>query len=179
MRSLLRLVAIGAGVLALTSCATMNVSSQVQHGLDFSKYHTFDWGTPDALPVSDPRLAKDPFFQDHLEGAVEKALQAKGYRRATGSPDLLVHYHAAISERIDVDRTDRNRGYGYQGNPTVTTHTFEAGTIVIDIVDARTNRVVWRGWAQRDLAGILDNHDRLAKTIDEAVTRMLARFPPL
>jgi hypothetical protein len=49
---------------------------------------------------------------------------------------------------------------------------------VIDIVDTRTNRVIWRGWAQDTVEGVLDNQDRMARKIDEAVTRMLARLPP-
>jgi hypothetical protein len=176
MRSLLRLIAVAIPVLGLSACATMNVSSQVQRGLNFSQYHSFDWGEPDALPPGDPRLAT-PFFRDHLEGAVERALAAKGYERARSADaaDLLIHYHASIDERIDVSRTDSQRGYGYPSDVNV--YTFEAGTIVIDVVDARTSRVIWRGWAQHSLEGVLDNTDRMAKLIDEAVSRMMARFP--
>ena len=177
MRPLLRLMAVVLPVIGFTACATMNVSSQVQRGLDFSKYHSYEWGEPDALPAGDPRLAT-PFFRDHLEGAVEKALAAKGFERATaGRPDLLIHYHASIDERIDVNRADRDRGYGYGGNSGITVYSFEAGTIVVDVVDARTDRVIWRGWAQKSLEGVLDNPDRMAAMIDQAVARMMARFP--
>ena len=41
------------GTLAITGCATMNVSSHVQRGLDVSRYHTYDWGPADALPAGD------------------------------------------------------------------------------------------------------------------------------
>jgi hypothetical protein len=49
---------------------------------------------------------------------------------------------------------------------------------VLDIVDARTNRVIWRVWAQDSVEAILNNEDRMAKKIHEAVTRMLASLPP-
>ncbi len=178
MRPILRLASVAAAAIVLTGCATMNVSSQVQRDLSFSQYHTFDWGEPDTLPANDPRLAT-PFFRDHLEGAVERALAAKGFAHAssTAGADLLFHYHASIDERIDVNRTDRDLGYGYQGNGGVTVNSFEAGTIVIDVVDAKTKRVIWRGWAQHSLEGVLDNQDRLADLIDTAVSRMMARFP--
>jgi hypothetical protein len=55
---------------------------------------------------------------------------------------------------------------------------YEAGTIIIDVMDARTNRLIWRGWAQSHLSDLLDNKDKMAKRIDEAVTRMLRQLPP-
>jgi hypothetical protein len=48
---------------------------------------------------------------------------------------------------------------------------------VIDVVDTRTSKVVWRGWAQDSMNGVIDNQDRLAAQIDKAVTRMMERFP--
>lgn len=177
MRPILRLAVVAAAAFGFTGCATMNVSSQVQRDLNVTSYHTFDWGEPDTLPVGDPRLAT-PFFRDRLEGAVERALAGKGFEHASSSAnaDLLFHYHASIDERIDVNRTDRDLGYGYTTGG-VTVNSFEAGTIVIDVVDTRTNRVIWRGWAQQNLAGVIDNPDRMAEMIDEAVRRMMARFP--
>lgn len=54
---------------------------------------------------------------------------------------------------------------------------YEEGTIVIDIVDARTDRVVWRGWAQSNMDGVIDNQDLLEKQIRKAVARMMERLP--
>ena len=178
MRRLLRLAATALSAFALSGCATMSVSSHVQRGLDFGHYRTYDWGPADALPTGDPRLDKNPFFQDHVQGAVEKQLAAKGFEIATsGTPDLLIHYHASITQRIDVNRLDREYGYCYDENCQARVIEYEAGTLVLDIVDARTNRVIWRGWAQDTVEDILDNQDRMAQKIDEAVRRMLERFP--
>ena len=54
---------------------------------------------------------------------------------------------------------------------------YEAGTLVVDIIDAHTNLVIWRGWAQESIEDELDDPDQMEATIEEAVTRMLARFP--
>jgi hypothetical protein len=162
-----------------TGCAsaTMSVSSHVQRGLDFTEYRTYDWGPADALPTGDPRLDKDPFFQDHMQGAVERQLATKGFERVTsGTPDLLIHYHANITQRIDINRVDSS--YGSCSDPEcISVVEFEAGTLVLDLVDTRTNRVIWRGWAQQALGDILENRDRMAARIDEAVGRMLERLP--
>ena len=170
--------AIAAAVTA-AGCATMSVSSHVEPNLDLARYQTFDWGPADALPTGDARLDQDPAFNDWVQGAVESGLARRGLvLSAEGvEPDLRIHYHANISERIDVSAVDQNFGFceGVGCEPSVTTH--EAGTLVIDIVDARTNRVVWRGWAQDTIEDELDDPDKMEATIQEAVTRMLARLP--
>jgi Domain of unknown function (DUF4136) len=171
---------VAVSVFAATGCATtMAVSSHVERGINFARYHTYDWGPADALPTGDPRLDRNPFFKDHVEGAVEKQLAARGLEMsASGTPDLLIHYHASINERLDVNRVDRRYGYCYGADCPSDVVVYEAGTLVLDIVDTRTNRVIWRGWAQETVEGVLDNEDKMARQINEAVTRMLARLPP-
>jgi len=164
--------------LAVTGCATMSVSSHVERGLDFAQYRTYDWGPADSLPSGDPRLDQNPFFQDHLQGAVEKQLAVRGFGWSTaGTADLLIHYHANISERIDIDRLDSERGYCSADNCSPPVVEYEAGTLVLDIIDMRTNRLIWRGWAQGSVKGMLDSQETMARQIDDAVSRMFTRFP--
>jgi len=178
MFRLFRLAAVALFAFAVTGCATMMVSSHVQRDVDFARYRTYDWGPADALPTGDPRLDNNPFFKDHMQGAVEKHLAARGLElSSTGKADLLIHYHANVSQRIDVNRVDRQYGYCYGEDCSVRVMEYEAGTLVLDIVDTRTDRVVWRGWAQDSLEGVIDNQDRMERMINEAVAQMLERFP--
>lgn len=165
-------IAVAAG-----GCATMNVSSHVERGIDFAQYKSFDWGPADALPTGDPRLDKDPFFKDQLQGAVERQLARRGVAlSSSGTPDLRIHYHANVSQRINVSGADRQ--YGCPGPDCgARVDEYEAGTIVIDVVDTRTNKVVWRGWAQDRLEPLLANRDRLADHIAKAVERMFTQMP--
>jgi hypothetical protein len=173
----------GPAVLALSSvlaagCATMTVSSHVQPGLDVARYHTYEWGPPDALPTGDARLDKNPFFQDHMMGAVEKQLARLGYQQATTTPpDLLIHYHANIAQRIDVNRLDREFGYCRDGDCDARVTEYENGTLIVDVMDARTNQLVWRGWAQANVDAVIGHPDRLRRMINDAVERMLVKFP--
>ena len=181
MRRHLAFIAVLFSTAISASCATtMTVSSHVERGLDFTTYRSFDWGPADALPTGDPRLDQDPFFKDHVQGTVEKELAARGIELATsGTPDLLIHYHANIRQRIDVNRIDRAYGYCPETACPPDTIEYEAGTLVLDFIDARTNRLIWRGWAQKSIGDMLHDRDQMARTIDEAVTRMLTRLPPL
>jgi hypothetical protein len=164
---------------AASGCATtMTAGAHAERGLDFMQYRTYDWGPADALPTGDPRLDQNPFFQDHLLGAVERQLAARGFERAAEgeTPDVRVHYHASISRRLDVRSADSRYGH-CTGEECVEVTEFEAGTIVLDMVDTRTNRLVWRGWAQDSVEGVLDDSDRMEEQINQAVERILARLP--
>lgn len=167
-------------VIIATGCAArMTVSSHQDDRLNPSRYRTFGWGPADALPTGDPRLDGSPFFKDHVQGAVERGLAAKGFEfDSAGTPELLIHYHAAVTTRIDVDRLDAGYGYWPGGDCPPPAIRFEAGTLVLDIIDARTKTLIWRGWAQNRLPDMLDDPDRMAQTIEEAVKRMLYLFPP-
>lgn len=173
-----RWAVIAISALAVMGCATMSVSSHVQRGIDFAQYRTYDWGPVDALPTGDSRLDNDPYFRDRVQGAVEKQLAARGFKGPTAeTPDLLIHYHASIDQRIDVVSVDRERGYGGGDDWQGRIIEYEAGTLVVDIIDARTNRVIWRGWAQDSVDDALDDQTRMEKKINEAVTRMFERLP--
>jgi hypothetical protein len=163
--------------MTFAGCATMMVSSHIECGVNFASFVTYDWGPPDNLPVGDPRLDNNPFFNDHLQGAIEKKLAANGYERVTsGTPDLLVHYHASVNQRLDVYTVDNRYGYCY-GNCEPQITDYEQGTLVVDLVDARTNKVVWRGWSQDTVSGVIDNQERLEKQVDKGVTKMMMLLP--
>jgi hypothetical protein len=156
----------------------MNVSSNIDREADFATYRTYEWGPADALPTGDPRLDDDPAFHDRFQGAVEKHLAARGLQLlVNGDSDLLIHYHANVTERIDVNTIDRRYGECAPPECDPLTRTYEAGTLVLDIVDARSNKLIWRGWAQTSLEHVLGDPERLARVVDEAATRMLERYP--
>jgi hypothetical protein len=156
----------------------MGIGTFADRGTDFTRYRTYDWGPADALPTGDPRLDANPFFSDAFQGAVEKQLAAKRLERVQRgtAPDLLLHYHASVNQRID-DAVDRRYGYCGPEGCEPRTVVSDVSTLVIDVVDARTNKLIWRGWAEDNLRAVIGDQDRMEKTIDQAVTRMLARFP--
>jgi hypothetical protein len=173
------LASIAAAAVLVSACATMRIGSYVERGTDFSKYHTYTWGPADALPIGDPRLDNNPIFRDYLQGAVERGLHQHNLLLVPDSatPDLLVHFHGSVRQIFDVAAADRD--HGVEVDQEVTVIDYDEGTLIIDIVDARTNRLVWRGWAIDSLSGILDSQDRMEKTLELAVTKMLVGFKGL
>jgi hypothetical protein len=77
---------------------------------------------------------------------------------------------------MDVYSVDNSYGYCY-GNCEPQIVDYEQGTLVVDIVDAKSSKVVWRGWAQDTMKGVIDNKDRLENQVDEGVTKMMLLLP--
>jgi hypothetical protein len=162
----------------LTGCAPIHVSSYRERGVDFAQYQTYDWG-PAALSTGDPRLDSNPFFHDYFQRAVDRRLAGSGLRKsASGTPDLVINYHASMSQSFQVSGADRASGTCANGGDCeARVIDYEAGTLVLDFKDTRTNQVVWRASVQQSVDGLIDNQDWMEKYLDVAVDRMLERLP--
>ena len=173
----LGILATAAAALLLTGCATRIVSSHVELGTDFGRYHSYGWGPADALPTGDARLDNNAFFRDYFQGAIEKELAAKRLVLTSNEPDLLIHTHTNVTHRLDVDETPR--GYPTcQGNgcPPIVSQ-YEISTLMIDVVDARTNTLLWRAWSRDDMSAAIDDQQRLRRAVTDAVADMMKLFP--
>jgi hypothetical protein len=171
----------GVAIAALIAggCASMRVGTYVSHDTDFSRYQTYTWSQPDALPIGDARLENNGIFIDYLQGAVERRLRDHQLLLvpASAHPDLLVHFHGSVRQILDATAASRNHEHGESEDIEIVN--YDEGTLILDVVDAHTNRLIWRGWAVDSLNGILDSQDRMERKITEAVGKMLADFPGL
>jgi hypothetical protein len=174
LRRLVSVATAAAAALVVAGCATLNVSSYVERGADFTRYSTYAWEPDGSFATGDPRLDNNPFFRDGIKRAVERELSARGYEK-TLSPnaDLILHYHASVTQQIVGNELDR----GYAACDDCRPEVYDAGTLFIDFVDRRAIKVVWRGWAEGAIAGVIDNQDSMEETVDRAVTGIFRRFP--
>lgn len=175
IRSTLGVVVAVAGLTLGAGCATMKVNSYVERGGDLRQYHTYSWGPPDTWSTGDPRLDNNRFFDDRVRAQVEKGLAKHGFEKAATAPDLLVHYHASVSQEIDVQEVDN--WMSYCDDDDCRPFVYEKGTLLVDLVEPGTNKVIWRGWAEGSIDGVIDNQSWMESRIDEAVAKILARLP--
>jgi hypothetical protein len=148
----------------------------MERSTDVRQYRTYNWAPPDAFSTGDPRLDNNRFFDERVRGQVEKQLASKGFEKATsGMPDLVVHYHASVTQEIDV--RDFDQQYAYCDHADCRPYVYDAGTLFVDLVDPRTEKLVWRGWAEGSIEGVIDNQEFMEARIDETVRRILERLP--
>jgi hypothetical protein len=170
------LIIVASSIWLAAGCATMNVNSYAERGADLRQYRTYNWGPPDTRSTGDPRLDNNPFFDERVRAQVEEQLARRGFSKgASARSDLLVHYHASVSQDIDIRQLDRSTSYcaNHDCKPFI----YDKGTLFVDLVDSRTDKLVWRGWAEGSVDGVIDNQAWMESRIDEAVAKILARLP--
>ena len=158
--------------LTATACA-LRVAGGADYSptIDFGRYSSFEWDEPDTRPMGDPRLENNELFERRLHAAIAVELADAGIRQATTGPRLVVHHHATVRNRVDVYEADVEEGYGSEFGAGTQVVQYEEGTSLVDIADAETRDLVWRGWA-------LSDPDVMAHAIDEAIGAMFRDFPP-
>ena len=134
--------------------------------------------TNDTNRVAGAVMDMDPMLSTSLVGRAIKqdlsnAFTQRGYQAVEASPDFYVAYYAGTGHVVDTRSSQRR--YRTNGKQ-ITTQTFvyPAGTIVVDVVDARTDSLAWRGTG---LAQIPNNPDDYARLISSAVERIVETFP--
>jgi Domain of unknown function (DUF4136) len=108
-------------------------------------------------------------------------LEHRGYTADDASPDVLVEYGTAVKEEVDPTDWSYNylwrpkawRGWG-PGTNDATPAEYSHGAVVIDVVDARTKQLLWRGHEAADPTG---DPQATMRGLDQAVASILDRFP--
>jgi hypothetical protein len=165
-----------AACLALLSTFTFaqNTSYDFDRTAAFSRYKTYAWvkGTPVPDALNDKRIVS----------AVEAQLVAKGLTRVpAGAPaDLLVAYHATFDKNLEINGFSSGwGGYRFGGGRSgrATVDEILVGTIAIDLVEAATKTIVWRGIA----SGEVDPNakpEKREKNIQKAAVKLFKNYPP-
>ena len=165
------------GAIVIGACAPMQVETYVPQSARLDRDHTFGWALQDDFSTGDPRLDNNTIFTERLQLAVERQLANKGWSKTTPElADLLIHYHVRIDQRVEVTDEGGVDGaiHGTQGRA----FTYDAGTLVLDFLQAPSHVLAWRGWTDGSVDGVIDDQTWMNKSIDAAVTRILKTFPP-
>lgn len=153
---------------ALVGCASssIEVDSEADPSIDFSRYATWDW-----LPEARERQG-NLGIDEPLRAAVEAGLAARGYERAPGRADFHLDYHARTESRISSAGAVPGRG----GARRSRAHRTEEGELVLEAVDPGGRIVLWWG-AARDVLQYGIRDEQIDARVYEAVGLILEQFP--
>ncbi len=147
----------------------------------YAQWHNFAWQAPKKEAVKNPILDSG-ILATRVEKAVSETLDGAGYRKVAkpDEADFLVTYHTAMSLR-DQPQPSISFAYGtfgYGFNTLFMTQPgpqqIKEGSLIIDVIDAKTKKLVWRGWITSGL--YQSNYSQQA--VDRAVHRIFSKFPP-
>jgi hypothetical protein len=159
----------------MVSCSNVTVRHSADPSVDFSDFNTWDWTEGPALEP-EYRLADDPDRIDRrIKDSIGSELRAKGFEKAESGPDLLVLYFGGGGLREDASATEM--GYVSWNQESIEKQSFKKGTLIVDVIDSETMRLVWRGYAEKAFDRNPDN-DQLERAIEEVISKMFEDFPP-
>jgi Domain of unknown function (DUF4136) len=166
-------IATSVGLMLLLACVSFaqHVKTDYDHGANFGQYKTYSW---------EKVQTKDPLLVDRIKSAVNSALAAKGWTEVPSGGDVEVFAIETTQNRQTLDTFYNGFGGGRRwrggfGDATTTIETYAVGTLVVDLFDAKTEKLIWRSSSSDTLS---DNADKNTKNLDKGVNKMFQHFPP-
>jgi len=164
-----RLAMLFATLLVTTLAFSREVRVDYDHHANFERYRTYSWAkveTPNSL------------WDERVKEAIDRALLSKGWTPVPDGGDISIVAVGTTKEKRTL-RTfyDGFDGWLWGGFADATTYedTYEVGTLIVDMFDTRTKKLIWRGSASDVVSS---KPDKNIKELEKAVDKMFEHFPP-
>jgi hypothetical protein len=171
-------VLMGMMLLFAGSSSAGQVKTDYDRSADFGQYKTYRW---------EQVKTQNPLDINRIKSSVNAALTAKGWTQVDSGGDICV-----MAVEITRDQQTLNTfydgfgggwgwrrfgggGFGGLGQATTTTETYKVGTLVVDLFEAKTKQLVWRGNSSDTLSS---NSNKNIRNLDKDVEKMFKQFPP-
>src|SRR5690606_12532161 len=148
----------------LTGCKSFAVESQYSTGTNYAEYKTFAFSHAAAQPPAGFTSGHlfNSIMQRRVRDEVTQVLYARGY-------DLVPESEASVLNRISGGGSESGRspatggvvGPGAVGGSAVVVDT---GALVLQFVDPKKKKFIWRGWAE----SVMSPSDDMDKKAREA-----------
>jgi Domain of unknown function (DUF4136) len=156
-----------------------DVKTDFDKGYNFSAVKTYSIriGTGWNNDISEKRVL----------GEFSEAIASKGWKKVDSGADVEVILHGATQTKHTANTFYSGMGggygaYGYGGmggmgmaTATTTTSEYTVGTLVVDMFDPKTKKLVFRGTASDEIS---DKPEKNVKKIEKASDKMFKNFPP-
>src|ERR1700688_1970327 len=159
----------------LGSAFGQKVQTDFDHQANFSQYKTYSW--QEINPANS-------LWDSRIKNAVDDQLAAKGWTQVDSGGDVaIVAIKTSQTQRtLQTFYDGMGGGWGWRrfggggfGEATTTEQDYKEGTLVVDMYDGKSKRLIWRGSAEDTLSS---NANKNEKNLDKGVAKMFKKFPP-
>ena len=180
---------------SLCACTMVTVDTDFALEQDFNRYHSYQWHPDGVQQNASLDAMGGDIFDTRVRRVLQDTLHEKGMVKAS-PPDFYINYSVITEDRVSINTYNAYGGYGpgwgYYGygpysspyyspwgtGATQTTmYYYRQGQLIIDIVDAQTNKLVWRSTADSRL-GQQSTPEKKMQDLRKTVAKMFERFPP-
>ncbi len=165
------IASVGIMLLAATASFAQQVKTDYDRSADFGKYKTYSW---------EKVQTQDPLWVDRIKEAVNAALAAKGWTQVPSSGDVAIVAIEMTQNQRTLNTFYNGFGGGWRwgggfGDATTTVNNYKVGTLVVDLFDANSKKLIWRGSSSDTLSS---KSDQNIKALGKGVEKMFDHFPP-
>jgi hypothetical protein len=153
----------------VTSVFASRITVDYDHSANFVQYKTYS-----IVSVQ----AANPFLNSRIKAAIEQDLAAKGWTEVPSGGQVSVVAMETTRTRQQVNTFYEGFGgwrWGGVGDATTTVEHYKVGTLAVNMFDASSHRLIWRGTSSSTLTG---NADKNTKNLNKDVQKMFKKFPP-
>jgi len=182
-------------LMLLAACATTPPAPVVDFkpGYDFGAVRKIAFYDQSGLVTGNHPVPISDMTRDRIDSALEQALRAKGFeileRKDAGQAQLLISWTLITDDKTEV-RTYETPGFGVGfgrynrysmyncwgcAQTEVSVRNYTEGTFIVDMIDPKLQRSVWRGSIQSRLKSQPQNDQ---DTYNAAANNIFASFPP-
>jgi hypothetical protein len=177
-------------LLAFTILLTINISAQVNSdydkSTDFSKYKTY---SIEGWEKNSDQLL-NPFDKQRITDALKSELESRGITNVESNGEIAITLYLTIKDNTNYTAyTNFNGGLGYAGGwgyargfgmgmgsatTSVNTTTYKVGTLIMDMYDSSSKKMIWQGDMTSDIE---ENASKRDKTIPKKMSKLMNKFP--
>ena len=166
-------------MISASAALALDTKTDYDRSTNFSKYHTFAW----RLDKDTDRVVENSIVLSRIQEAATTQLNIRGLSESDLNPDVYLVPHVSARNVQTLEYfPGPGWGWGWGGgwsNDAVVFNYVE-GTIILDMVDARTDQLVWRSISTKsgnDLISV-QKEKKVNKMMDEAFEHF-PRWPSL
>ncbi len=173
------------GIILLSGCAT-KANFDFDEQFDFSTLKNFQI-SPSPKKSDSGSQFEGPLVEKRIVTAIEAELVQKGYVKADADAEFRVIYQLGIKREVTSNSSSISFGVGrYKrgssmgvayGFPANDVKTYDRGILTIDILNATTGDLIWRGSSSRRLYDG-STPEKSKQLVTEVVSMILEQFPP-
>lgn len=176
-------------ILIMSGCSSVTVNSDYDKSIDFTQYKTLEflgW-------AEESNKILNRFDQERIENAFRQEFMKRGFSVVESGGDITISLFLVVDQKTSVTAYTNHMnaggwgygagwgwhgGYGGVGMGTSTTSYSEndylEGTMVIDVFDTKSKKLVWESVGQKTIDDNPKNADRNTAYVAE---KMMKPFP--
>ena len=169
--------------LAVTSAFSQKVKVGYDKRADFSRYSSYTWTEPDT-PATRPMLYMT------VVSSIDYELKSKGLTKTQSNGDLILIPAGGVEFGLNTPAgspilpttggpppaIDASMWTGASGSAGLMGTYVPEGTLMVNFVDRRANKVIWSGTVAVKLD--MERKQESLKRVDKAIAKLLKEFPP-